>query len=254
MEKAREKALTNAKKCKASHITKILDKIMEIINFVLIIRLFILSSDNPFDKHIIGDLSNYFSDINTSNISMINNNTSIHNNFTSIIPENKISKKSFLRRLVSGSFCLEIRNDFETFKGKKLSNIFDLDYDKIRTFSKIIIILDCFQSFFYIIYACCFCNKYFDRFKYQKIFVIVTIIIVMALYLAKFILGIVLFYFFQKGDVEKYDDFLECKNVKIKFFEKFSDINTIRGCFIAFIILNVAIQGTEKLKNILSND
>ena len=52
----------------------------------------------------------------------------------------------------------------------------------------------------------------------------------------------------EKGDIEKYDEFLECKNVKTKAFSKFSDVQKIRICFFFFVILNIIGQGIEKIE------
>ena len=51
----------------------------------------------------------------------------------------------------------------------------------------------------------------------------------------------------EKGDIEKYDEFLECKNIKVKFFKKIYDVNKVRKCFIIFVILNIIIQGIDKI-------
>ena len=58
-----------------------------------------------------------------------------------------------------------------------------------------------------------------------------------------------LFYFMEKGDIEKYDDFLDCKIVNTKFFNKLSDVQKIRRCFYAFLVLNIIVQGIEKIEN-----
>ena len=70
----------------------------------------------------------------------------------------------------------------------------------------------------------------------------------LLLYVSRFVLSIVLFYYMEKGDIEKYDDFLECKNVKPKYFKKFSDIHHIRNCFFAFLVFNIMVQGIEKVE------
>ena len=55
----------------------------------------------------------------------------------------------------------------------------------------------------------------------------------------------------EKGDVEKYDNFLDCPNVKVIFFKKLSDVNKLRGCFYAFVIMNFLVLGIEKIEHYL---
>lgn len=55
----------------------------------------------------------------------------------------KIKVVEKLRRLVSESFCLEIRENFEKFKGKKLSTIFDLKYSKVHKFAIAEMVISC---------------------------------------------------------------------------------------------------------------
>ena len=50
-------------------------------------------------------------------------------------------KQTFLRKLISKSTCLAIRENFEKFRGTKLSNIFDLNYSKVQAFSIATLIL-----------------------------------------------------------------------------------------------------------------
>ncbi len=52
----------------------------------------------------------------------------------------------------------------------------------------------------------------------------------------------------RKSDIEAYDDFLDCKNVRTKAFKDISDISTLRNCFYTFVVFNVIILGVEKLK------
>jgi len=55
----------------------------------------------------------------------------------------------------------------------------------------------------------------------------------------------------EKGDLEKYIDFLECQNVNVNFFKNISDVNRIRECFFIFVIMEFISLGIEKVeKNI----
>ena len=67
-------------------------------------------------------------------------------------------------------------------------------------------------------------------------------------YIARFILSIILFYFIEKGDIEKFDEFLDCKNVKKANFEELTEIIKLRNCCIAFLILNIIVQGIDKIE------
>ncbi len=150
--KASEKKYNKSLKC----IISLLKWGCEIGIFITIWLLFKLSSENPFDNHIIGNLSNYFYDVenNSSIIDSISFNKNGQKNTTSsgyllnntqkiIFSEHFIEKKTNLRNLVAGSFCSEIRGYFDEFKGKKLSNIFDLNYDAIRKLTVAIVVVYC---------------------------------------------------------------------------------------------------------------
>ena len=119
-------------------IIYLLKSFLEFGSFICVCILCNLSKKNPFEKHYIGDLSNYFKDeINTSipitsNEYIIFNNRInkeelIFNRSENILLNNDIKKNIFLRKLVSDSFCSEVHDDFKKYKGKQLSNIFDFN-------------------------------------------------------------------------------------------------------------------------------
>ena len=64
--------------------------------------------------------------------------------------------------------------------------------------------------------------------------------------IGRFILSFILFYYMEKGDLEKYDDFLDCKIVKSKVFKKISDIKNIG---IVFLHLLFSMLLLLELKN-----
>ena len=68
--------------------------------------------------------------------------------------------------------------------------------------------------------------------------------------IAKFILFILLFHFIENGDIEKYDDFLDCRHVRTSYFKKFNDIEKFRKCFISFTILNLLSEIFDKVNNL----
>ena len=49
----------------------------------------------------------------------------------------------------------------------------------------------------------------------------------------------------EKSDIERYDDFLDCKNVRVKTFKKIAGITKLRNCFYTFVVFNVIILGIE---------
>ena len=81
------------------------------------------------------------------------------------------------------------------------------------------------------------CPKFYHVFLY----------LLMIPWVSKFVLSILLFYFIEKGDIEKYSSFLDCKRVKKKFFEKFTDIEKLREIFKAFAYLNLISEVIDKL-------
>ena len=139
---------------------------------------------------------------------------------------------------------------FVKYKGKKLSNIFDLHYKKIYRISLSNYVITCTIIVFYFIILifitiekCCH--------KYCVCFPAIFIILSFLLYIARFILSIVLFYFMETGDIGKYDDFLECEKVKVEVFNKFTDINRMRKIFYSFVIFNIIVQGIDKVEKFI---
>lgn len=221
----------------------------ELACFVCICILCGLSAKNPFENHIIGDLSTYFTDVKNITNNILSGPKFKVANKRNLSLGNDMEKKIFLRQLVPKSLCFEYRNYFIEFKGAKLANIFDLNYGKILAIS----IANLVVTLVFI--ACCIylfcCEKKINRYSRtcQRLFAISMLF----LYIARFVLSIILFYFIEKGDIEVYDDFLECKNVRSKFFKKFSDIEHLRRTFIAFLIMNIIVQGIDKIEKCFEN-
>jgi len=217
----------------------------DIGSFICVCILVHLSHKNPFESHYIGNLSNYFYDeIDDASIKRIGIEERILNvnkNISSITN----NKKLFLRKLVSNSFCLEIYDDFQKYKGTQLSNIFDLKYSKIHNLSIATLVLYCVKFFFSILLICLLAFE-----VKSKCTISIISVILIGLVLAHYLLSIILFYYMEKGDIERFDDFLDCKFVKVKRFKKITDVNKLRGCFFAIVILNIINQGIEKLENI----
>ena len=235
--------------------------LVELACFICVCILCGLSAKNPFKNHIIGDLNTYFKGIKrnaTSNISMLRYFDGKHyksikprmlNIYKNSFSKNNLKKNIYLRKLVSIAFCSEMQSYFMEFQGTKLSNIFDFNYEKILGLSIAILAVSCVLLLCFLMLM--FCEKLINKLNiYCQCSYAVFIIL---LYDARFVLSIILFYYIEKGDIEKYDDFLDCSNVKSKFFNKFSSINRLRNCFLAFLILNIIVQGIEKIEKCFEN-
>lgn len=221
----------------------------ELACFICVCILCGLSRKNPFESHTIGDLSKYFVDApkNSTNSTNIittkymntKNNFRLLKRYDKLYSKAEIQKKLNLRHLVSRSFCDEIREDFVNFKGKKLSNIFDLNYKKIRGISIANLVISCVMGFL---------NLLMIAGRKNDSFIVGMAILILILYEARFVISLVLFYYIGKSDIEKYDDFLECDNVRENAFDQFSDVNKLRKCFLAFLVLNIIVQGIDKIE------
>lgn len=226
---------------------------LELSCFICICILVNRSSKNPFENHVIGNLSNYFygEDISTTEItnhSKSNNSIISQVNITkNILKEGKdissvenFERKIILRKLVADSFCSQIHDNFEKYKNRLLSNIFDLNYGKIKGICIAILVVFCMHNLVTILF-----------YIFIKEIGSVLYVLIILLYIARFILSLILYYFMEKGDIQKYDDFLDCKKVKVKVFKKFSDVHIIKNCFFTFVIMNIINQGIEKIEKII---
>ena len=224
---------------------------------VFVIILFNYTKKNPFEIHIIGNLTSYFyNEVPITN--EIKYNNTLHSSlstgeFKLNISENthsdmEIKKKLFLRILISESDCLEIRDKFERFRDTKLSNIFDLKYNKIHNISLAVMVI-VFVIFFLSVEYISFIYMILEKKSIYFIYILSYFINILSI--ANFILSLILFYYIEKSDLEKYISFLDCKNVKVNFFKKILDVNKIRKCFYAFVILNMIDLGIEKLEKLV---
>ena len=246
--------LNNAKKRQKiiRIVIYILNLALDALTFGFIAKLVHLSFKSPFKNHIIGDLNNYFNDVAESNIIINNNfkeNKNINNNST------------FLRNLVSLSICKEIRESLIEFKGQKLSKLFDFNLDNIRLFSLISLCITIFMNIIafacFIIFIIMIC-KLVDETSVPNIkdikttFKLTTTLEILGITLrfinvARFVISLILYHHIETSDLDKYDDFLDCKNVNKKFFEKFSVAEELRKWFYIYLALEIAKQGIEKL-------
>lgn len=149
---------------------------------------------------------------------------------------------------MSKSECYEIRDNFIRFKGTKLSNIFDINYSKIHKLSIATLALECVSIFLYFLLIFLLCRYPDDK----EIIIDISTCIKILLDISIFILSIIIFYFMEKSDLTKYDNFLDCPNVRPKIFKKISDINSFVKCFYTFLIMNFVQMGLDKCEEKLN--
>ena len=57
----------------------------------------------------------------------------------------------------------------------------------------------------------------------ESCWIYVIELIYLLLWIGRMVLSVLLFFYIEQGDINKYDDFLDCPNVKKKFFKQFSN-------------------------------
>jgi len=143
-------------KCTFARIIFYFKLLIEIANFVCICVIVNSSKKNPFESHIIGNYENYFYDeapnkiANNLLINKISSEEHIQDKNKIISSNLEIKNESFLRKLISKSTSLEIRENFEKFRGTNLSNVFDLNFSKVHAFSIATLILTLVLFLFFI--------------------------------------------------------------------------------------------------------
>lgn len=241
----------------------------EMISFYVIVAAFHFQSKFDFKNHKIGNLTDYFYILPNNTVSIRdecfynNNNTSFHYNCSSEQKNLRFTNISYnnifyLRKLASRSFCHEIYGSFIKYKGRPLSNIFNLNIKILYGLSIALIIIYCiFTLFFSFSILFIFSNRGENTGKkscfkkFETYFHCCKIRLAMALInIAKFVLFILFIYFFEKGDIEKYDNFLECGNVRKKFFSKFTDVEILRKNYTVYWISTIISEGTDKLEQL----
>ena len=89
-----------------------------------------------------------------------------------------------------------------------------------------------------------FCNSHINKIKLFK-----TILDSL-----KSLFYYLLWYHLERGDIGKYEDFLKCKFVNKEYFDdNFSEIDTLRKCYIALIIINFIADVSEKFETLLQS-
>ena len=292
--------------------------------FVVICVIVGLSSNDPFNTHIIGNLTNYFN--YPSNITLFFENISKYNNdtlYNSFNEDNKlqecinISPKTIeckdlsKRKLESKSFCTDMKESFIRNQGRKLSYIFYLNYTVIRRLSIAILVVTLSFIVFIVLrdllekncvkkdnminnYIVEKKNNNIDEKKngnidekkndtidekkhnktdemnqsslqivldkkkdaidgknkkYKCILKVVKSLITL-IWIAKFVLSLLLYHFIEIGDTQKYEDFLDCRGIKKEFFEKLKGIKKLRNCITAFAVLSIISESFEKIQDL----
>ena len=214
-----------------------------------------LSSKDPFENHTIQDLSTYFSDVpNITNLTtkIENENKSNDEKFGKFVQEEQImekiqnissestiNEKKFLRRLVSTSFCSKTRNKFQKYEGRKLSKVFELNMKKIHKLSIGLIVVICFPIVIGIVLMIVGKTGDFSGLSYV---IACSFCLVIGALITNLVLLIIIAVVYNKGDIGDYKDFLDCPNVKKKFFDNFSDVVKLRKYFIAFEVLDAIFE------------
>ena len=144
-----------------------------------------------------------------------------------------------------------MQESFARNEGKRLSYIFDLNYQTIRKISIALLVVSLSYVVLFIILIIFFINANKSyRNNCSAIIAGFSGLLIYIAWIAKFVLSLLLYHFIESGDIGKYDDFLDCKNVREKYFDKFNDISKLRRCFLAFAILNIISESLDKAKDL----
>ena len=87
--------------------------------------------------------SNISTNITSNENIKLNGNISKELNLSIISEHNILERNSNKRKLISESTCSEIRDNFIKYKDSQLSNVFDLNYGKIRKLCLANLIITC---------------------------------------------------------------------------------------------------------------
>lgn len=255
-------------KCGINTCIKKLIFLIEFGAFICVCIIVSLSSSNPFKEHIIGNITIYYNssgdDADSFSGNSMYRNIPLNETLTSeeiyndILSYDNISKdiiktssrlynfkKLFKRKIESDSFCTDIHESFIRNNGKKLSYIFDFNYETIYGLCLALLLVMLAREALTIILLILICKN-----KYKGVASIILGIIAILLWIAKFVLFIILFHYIENGDIEKYDDFLDCKNVRTEYFKNFNDVDKLRKCLIAFTVLNLLADIFDKVEKL----
>ena len=244
----------------------------DIVSIYLVGEISNLSLGDPFKKHFIGNISNYYYlDPNTlapfkNEILSSNETLNYIYKANNTLEKNKINfsqnyNNKHLRKLESKSFCSDIYESFVKNKNRRLSYLFDTNFDTIRSLSIPLSVACSFAIFSFLLlnvnnekkYPVIFdCRKYFLNFincfknKCPTLYEIFKYALLIP-WIAKFVLFLILFYFIEEGDIGKYTEFLDCKFVNKKFFKKFDKVEKLVEIFKGFTYVNIISEIIDKI-------
>ena len=140
----------------------ILKIILDYISLGLVVAVAGLSSGNRLEKHFIGNISDYYYLSPITHSPFRKNALSSNEARKCLNKDNNVSKKNVidfsrnygggrLRKLESSSFCIDIFESFVRNKNRRLSYIFDLNYNIIRGLSIPIFVVSFFVPISFIV-------------------------------------------------------------------------------------------------------
>jgi len=160
--------------------------------------------------------------------------------------ETGLKEKFFIAQNISSNITSEFGIKCELYeqaimnsKVDKLGLIFNLNVEPIHTRTTQLIIIFFLQIAF--IFLPIIMLYYFSKKRHflAVFLIVITLALNYALYIANFVITVLLVLSFFKGDTNKYIDFLTCKNVNKEEFGNYSFAKKLQRDFVIFIILNI---------------
>ena len=99
-------------------------------------------------------------------------------------------------------------------------------------------------------------KKFQQKIKYkkkkclQKLLIYVRISLIIG-WIGKFVLFILLIYYKDKGDTQKYEDFIKCRNFRKQYFEKITRTKLLRQIFDGFFAISIISESFEKIHELI---
>jgi len=157
------------------------------------------------------------------------------------------SKKKFLRRLVNNDLCNKYIAKIKDESNTKMSDIFDLKFDKINKMSLGLIIIIGISTgvcLFIILSAlmigcgCCGDNPS----SFLKCILVFAVCYVILEALANIGVTITMIVYYTGGDLGDFADFLECDGINKNSFNLYSEATSVKPYFIAFTVINLICE------------
>ena len=150
-----------------------------------------------------------------------------------------------MRSLVEPAFCSEKIGLIADSSSKKMSDVFDLKYDKINMMALgllIIVGITTVFCMFIIITACVAprCCRYYMYCISKIVYIIFYYVILEAL--VSVCLTISMLAFYSQGEIVEFGDFLECPGIKKEYFNTLSIVTDVKPYLIAFAVINLICE------------